>query len=126
MLKERQQKEAAKTYGDSYLPFSSDKTVYAVQHPGSVNFIWKSSLCKFTFAMIITPIIPISYVKPLWCPHRYLGIWAWGNISHQLSALVLFRNTFMILCPSNGKYITLAWQCWYLIFCDYLSFKVKQ
>lgn len=79
MLKERQQKEAAKTCGDSYFPFTSDKTVYAVQHPGSVNFIWKSSLCKFTFAMIITPITLISYVKPLWCPHGHFGIMGMGQ-----------------------------------------------
>lgn len=129
MLKERQQKQATKPCGDSYFPFTSDKTAYAVQHPGSVNFIWKSSLCKFPFAMIITPITLISYVKPLWCPYGSsytLGIWAWGNITHQLSTFVLFCNTFMILCPSNGKYIVLGWQCWYLIFHDYLGFKVRQ
>lgn len=82
MLKERQQKEAAKTCGDSYFPFTSDKTAYAVQHPGSVNFIWKSSLCKFPFAMITTPVTLISYVKPLWCPYRsslHLGIVGMGQ-----------------------------------------------
>lgn len=57
MLKERQQKEAAKTHGDSYCPFTSDKIAYAVQHPGSINFIWKSNLHKFPFAMIITELM---------------------------------------------------------------------
>lgn len=70
-LWKRESKKKQPKRGDSYFPFKSDKTAYAIQYPGSVNFIWKSSLsCKLTFAMIITYIMLMSYVKPPRCPYK--------------------------------------------------------
>lgn len=40
---ERQQKEAVKTCGDSYFPFTSDKTAYAVQHPDQLILSGKAA-----------------------------------------------------------------------------------
>lgn len=63
------------------LIFTSDKTVYAIQNPGAVNFTWKGSLsCKLTFTMIITYIMLISYVKPPWCPYKSPWKSYFGNI----------------------------------------------
>lgn len=43
-LKDREQKEAAKTCGDSCFSFKSDKTAYAIQYQRPVNFSWKKQL----------------------------------------------------------------------------------
>lgn len=111
-LKERVKSNSQNIWWISF-SFQSDKTAYAIQYPGSVNFIWKSSLsCKLTFAMIITYRMLISYVKPPWCPYKSPSHFRKMNMGQHRSLFISLWFILQYIHDSlhfNGKYIMLDW-----------------
>lgn len=69
-------------------------------------FFWKSSLCKLTFAMIITYIMLTSYVKPPWCPYESPSHLGNVGMGQHRSAVI----SFCFILQYSQDFLYFQWQ----------------